>query len=118
MDGPAWLVSSGSSQSGVPHLEPAHRERDEDKEREEVGGEIEREKRRARQGQRQRRRDGRGGEDGDREIREPGTGEEPAINEFPGEKEGHGEITEQKKKTEMTFLKGLLCGICRKKNEM
>lgn len=68
--------------------------------------------------QRQRRRDRRGERDGDREIRELGTEEQPTINEFPREKEGHGEITEQKEKTEMTFLKGLLCGICRKKNEM
>lgn len=82
-----------------------------------IGKETERSEA-TRQGQRQRRRDGHGGEEGDREIREPRTGEEPAINEFPGEKEGHGEITEQKEKTEMTFLKGLLCGICRKKNEM
>lgn len=68
--------------------------------------------------QRQRQRDRRGERDGDREIRELGTEEQPTINEFPREKEGHGEITEQKEKTEMTFLKGLLCGICRKKNEM
>lgn len=68
--------------------------------------------------QRQRRRDRRKEEDGDREIRELGTEEQPTINEFPREEEGHGEITEQKEKTEMTFLKGLLCGICRKKNEM
>lgn len=67
---------------------------------------------------RQRQRDGHREGDGDREIRELGTEEEPTINEFPGEEEGHGEITEQKEKTEMTFLKGLLCGICRKKNEM
>lgn len=56
--------------------------------------------------------------EGDREIRELETEEQPTINESPREKEGHGEITEQKEKTEMTFLKGLLCGICRKKNEM
>lgn len=68
--------------------------------------------------QRQRRRDRHREEDWDREIRELGTEEQPTINEFPREKEGHEEITEQKEKTEMTFLKGLLCGICRKKNEM
>lgn len=68
--------------------------------------------------QRQRRRDMHWEGDGDREIRELGTEEQQTIDEFPREKEGHGEITEQKEKTEMTFLKGLLCGICRKKNEM
>lgn len=66
--------------------------------------------------QRQRQRDRHREGDLDREIRELGTGEQPTINEFPREEEGHGEITEQKEKTEMTFLKGLLCGICRKKN--
>lgn len=65
-----------------------------------------------------RQRDRHGVEDRDREIRELGTEEQATINEFPREKEGHEEITEQKEKTEMTFLKGLLCGICRKKNEM
>lgn len=68
-----------------------------------------------------------GDKDGEREKPErkregsegrPGTEERRTTNEFPSEKEGHGEITEQKEKTEMTFLKGLLCGVCRKKNEM
>lgn len=44
--------------------------------------------------------------------------EQPTVYKFPGEREGHRGITEQKEKTEMTFLKGLLCGICRRKNEM
>lgn len=67
---------------------------------------------------RQRQRDRQPHRDRETDLRETRTWGRHAINEFPGEKEGHGEITEQKEKTGMTFLKGLLCGICRKKNEM